>query len=79
MATAPIEIFIPPDDLSLTIPEEQTEFTDWYADVFLVDENGDQLVDENGNLLVAPAVSTENVYVLHIPPDDLSVTIPEEV
>lgn len=74
-----IELFIPPDDLSLIVPEEQTEYTDWYTHVTLVDEDGDTLVDESGNTLIAPSVSTENVYVLHVAPDDLSITIPEEV
>jgi hypothetical protein len=60
------------------VPEEQTEYTDWYSEVNLVDEDGDQLVDESGNLLTAPQVSTENVYVLHVPPDDLTLIIPEE-
>jgi hypothetical protein len=74
-----IEITIPPDDLSLIVAEEQTAYAGWYGDVNLVDENGDQLVDENGLLLVTTQVTTENVFVVHIAPDDLSLTVPEDV
>ncbi len=73
-----IDLTIPPDDLSLTIPAEQSEYTDWYSVDNLVDEGGNQLVDESGNLLIAPRVTTANVLVLHVPPDDLSITVREE-
>jgi hypothetical protein len=72
-------LIIPPDDLSLTIPAEATEYTTWYNTINLVDQNGNQLVDQNGNELVITVASTENVYVVHIPPDDLSLVIPEEI
>jgi len=73
-----IELFVAPDDLALTVPEEQTEYGNVYSDVFLVDEAGNQLVDEAGNLLIATQSAIENVYALHANQDDLSVTVPEE-
>jgi hypothetical protein len=72
------EILAQADDFDLIVPVEQTVYTDWYADANLVDENGDQLVDENGDLLIVPAVSTENVYVVHAPVDDFDIIVNEE-
>jgi hypothetical protein len=71
-------ILIPPDDYSVTVPEEKTVNTAWYADVNLVDQNGDFLVDEAGNFLVINVATVENVYVIHVPQDDYSVIVPEE-
>jgi hypothetical protein len=73
-----MDLFIIPDDLSLTIPEEQTEYTTRYSVVNLLDHAGDQLVDNNGNLLTATIATDENVHVLHVKPDELTLTIPEE-
>jgi hypothetical protein len=74
-----IELIIPPDDLSLTVPFEAMEYADIYSTVNLVDQNGNQLVDQSGNELVATVTGAGNVFVLHVPPDDLSVTVPPEV
>jgi hypothetical protein len=74
-----IEIIIPPDDLSLTVPEEQTEYASVYRPYYLTDNNGNKLTDNSGNYLTAVFVTTENVYVLNVPPDDLSITVPEEI
>lgn len=78
VAEDPTTILAAPDDFDLVVPVEQTVYTDWYADAFLTDEDGDQLVDESGNLLIVPSVSTENVYVLHVPPDDYDIVVNEE-
>jgi hypothetical protein len=71
-------VTVPPDDLSLTVPEEQTEYADRYGEDSLVDEDGAPLVDEDGTPLFAPSVTTENVYVLRAGADDLSLVVPAE-
>jgi len=73
-----IEINVPLDDLSLNVPAEQTEYTTWYGTAYLTDHSGNKLTDHSGNYLVMTAPTIENVYVLHVPPDDLSVNVPEE-
>jgi hypothetical protein len=72
------DLTAPPDDLSLTVPEEATEYADRYGEESLVDEDGDPLVDEDGTPLFAPSVTTENVYVLRAGADDLSLIVPAE-
>ena len=67
------------DDLSLTVPVEAMGYVDYYASETLTDETGNVLTDENGEILGFTILTTANVFVLHIPPDDLSVTVPDEV
>jgi hypothetical protein len=73
-----IEITVPPDDFSVTVPEEKTENTAWFDLAYMTDNSANRLTDNSGNYLVFTKTSTENVYVLTVPPDDLSVTITEE-
>jgi hypothetical protein len=72
------DIFLNPDDLSLTIPEEQTEHTTWYGTYYLTDNSGNKLTDNSGNYLTATIPTVESVYVLHVAPDDLSIIVNEE-
>ncbi len=73
-----IEIIILPDDLSLTVPEEKTEYAEVYRTYNLTDHSANKLTDHSGNYLVATVATIENVYVLTVPSDDLSITVPEE-
>jgi hypothetical protein len=66
------------DDISIIVPEEQTEYTTWYGSVYLTDHSGNRLTDHNGALLVITQPSIEEVYVLNVPPDDLSLNVAEE-
>lgn len=74
----PIEIIVPPDDLSVTVPAEKTELATVYRQYNLTDHSGNKLTDHSGNYLIITQGSSENVYVVNVPPDDLSVTVPEE-
>jgi hypothetical protein len=74
-----IEIMIPPDDPSLNVPAEQTEYATVYRSVYLTDHSGNKLTDHSGNYLAVTTQAVENVYVLHVPPDDLSINVTEEI
>jgi hypothetical protein len=73
------EVIIPPDDLSLNVPAEQTEYTTIYTTQYLTDHSGNRLTDHSGNYLAVTTQAVENVYVLHVPPDDLSINVTEEI
>lgn len=77
-AETQITVIVQPDDLSLIVEEDGLEYTDYYTSETLVDELGEILVDENGEVLIATTVQTGNVYVVSVPPDDLSVVVEED-
>lgn len=73
-----IELTIPPDDLSLNVPAEQTEYATVYRTLYLTDHSSNKLTDHGGNYLVVTTKTTESVYTIHVAPNDLSVNVMEE-
>jgi len=68
-----------PRDYSVTAPDRHTQYLNVYDYDILMDEAGDTLVDEAGDTLVSDIYATpHNIYTVHAPARDYSVTVPEE-
>ena len=74
-ADTQVDVLVAPDNFLVIVPEEETEYADYFNIQTLVDENGNTLVDESGNILITTQASTGNVFVVDVPPDDFSVIV----
>jgi hypothetical protein len=81
VTTSPIQVTVPQDDLTVTVEQDGIVVGQPPPAVVynLVNQAGDQLTDQAGNFLVANvALDNSTAYVVTVPQDDFSVTVPEE-
>lgn len=80
-ASVVFTVIVPPDDMSVTVPEEATVHIELRTEAYyLTDHSGNKLTDHSNNYLVATFLVEEETYAyeVHVPPDDMSVIVPEE-